>query len=680
MEIKLGTQLCVDQAYKCFIPDIRYYYLGPWNKKFAQFVFFFEKNRYQRVAYVGLDRTEFEALISPTLEILRICDDQLHRPIWMSSCHDTNFAELEDTRRGKKVKDHESRIAAKIEKLGHALIDEKMILAADKPGTALNSYAVDASVHPYRFESEFFSYILHGKDPWALMPRWHVNGTWDREQKNKKFGRKALARHYCFNFPLTKSIRDRIVSFARANKNRFRTFVDFHAELLRREFRCIAINHPTGRKYFSSQSEPFPSKNQAYRAAVEELTSEEYAVLFGKTKRRRAKKQYNDGNFTEQFSCNLEAIEWDAFVINEVMRSFISEQPTTKVVVARITCSTTTCVVGIGFSVGGERREAYRAALYSMIAPRDYLEKIYGLDEGSLQSWVSGGMSAFTTSDRGAAAWDLMIKDIEAEFPLQTIAPSQEPLSKALSESSHPRTPDASLDGIYLETVLTVAGVIKRELLRAARENESGSIGNRPSDAIVAEMHAMGLPASPDGLWEYNRRKGRNAGHSDMSHATAIRTFWEPITVILCRDGVLHCESPYGSDQFRNSGVMELLATGQRTELQAYALSCAVGYLHVEVAGKLIEVTRVHRMRLPKEDYAQTREDLELSAKDRAVLRSEQRMLSVASHVAYNQQSVDQIGEPLNGGRTRHGRKPHSRKTATGEIAAIRAHTKARSI
>lgn len=679
MLIKLGTQLCVDQAYKSLSPDLRYYYLGPWNKQYATLLFFYGSGEYQKLACIQLERNEFEVLISPSVAVLRQCEEQLRRPIWMSSCAATNFAELEERRRGKKLKDHESRICEKLEKLGPALLDEKRILAAKDPLRALSPYARSAGVHPYRFKSDFFAYVLHGKDPWALMPRWHVNGKWDREQKDKKFGRAHFARHYSFNFPVTQLMKARIIAFARSHKQRYRTFVDFHAELLRKEFKCMALRDQNGTRYLSSLNDPFPSPGQARRVIVGALTGEEFAALFGKQKRQRVKKNYNNGNFTEQFACNLEAIEWDAFVINEVMRSFITEQPTTKMVVARIICSTTTCVVGVGFSIGGERREAYRAALYSMIAPRDYLEKLYGLDEGSLSRWVCGGMSAFTTADRGAAAWDLMIQDIEAQFPLQTIAPSQEPLSKALCESSHPRTPDTSLDGIYLETVLTVAGIIKRELLRAARDNESGSIGNRPSDAIVAEMYQMGLSATPDGLWEFNCRKGRNAGDADMSHAAAIRTFWEPITVTLCRDGVLHCDSPYGSDEFRDSGAMDLLQPGQQTVLRAYALSCAIGFLHVEVAGKLIEVARIHRMRLPEEDYAQTSDDLERGMKDRAVLRSEQRMVAVASHVAYNQESVDQIGEPLNGGRTRQGRKPPSRKAATGEIAAIRAHTRGRT-
>jgi hypothetical protein len=200
MDIKLGTQLCVDQAYKFLIPDTRYYYLGPWNRQYAVLLFFYRDGEYQRVATTRIERQEFEVLIYPGVEVLRCCERQLCRPPWMESCEATNFAEKEALRRDTKSQEHELRVMAKIESMGAALNDETAILSADNPGRALHSYAIDAGVHPYRFESQFFSYVLHGKDKWALMPRWFGNGKWDREEKGKKFGRPSLARNYCFNF------------------------------------------------------------------------------------------------------------------------------------------------------------------------------------------------------------------------------------------------------------------------------------------------------------------------------------------------------------------------------------------------------------------------------------------------------------------------------------------------
>lgn len=675
MDIKLGTQLCVDQGYKSLIPDTRYYYLGPWSQP-CVLLFFFRKGGYQRVATTRIDRKEFEFLISPGVEVICLCEKQLHRPPWMESYEATNFSEREDLRRDTKSQEHDLRVREKIEMMGAALSDEAAILSSDNPVRALNSYAEAAGAHPYRFASDFFSYVLHGKDQWALMPRWFVNGRWDREEKGKKFGRPALARNYCFNFPLNRDMRRRIVSFARKNKGYFRTFVAFHAELLRREFKCIELRAASGSRIFSTQGDPFPSPNQAYRAVDDELSDEEYAALFGKQKRIRPTRLFNQGNFTEQFCCNLEAIESDGYVIDDVLRSLVSEKATTKVVVVRIICGGTSCRVGVGFSVGGERKEAYRAAFYSMLAPRHYLEKIYGLNDGCLETWVSGGMAAFSTSDRGPAAWNIIIDEFDSLFPLQTIAPSREPLSKALVEASNPRTPDTSLDNIHIESNLTVAGVIKRELLRAVADNNGRDVSGRLSDSMLAEMHQLELPATPNGLWEFNRRKGRNAGDSDMSHQEAIRMFWEPIKVKLSRDGVLHHDSPYTSPALRESGVLNRLGSDQEIELRAYALSCAIGFLHVEVNGELIEVERVRRLRLPHEDYAQTSEDLAEARDVRAILRSEQRVNAVAALVGGNQQAVEQTGEPLSGGRVREGRKPSGRKSAGNEISAIRSHTK----
>lgn len=675
MDIRLGTQLCVDQAYKCLIPDIRYYYLGPWNRTSAILAFFHEDGEYWRVANIRLDREEFEILVSPDIRILRCCETQLQRPQWMADHQSTNFNEIEEQRYKSKKVSHEDRVVAKIASLGAALIDQILILATEDPRRALAPYAKEAGVHPYRFETQYFAYILHGKDRWTLMTRWFGNGQWNREAKGKKFGRKALARNYSFNFPLTTSLRAKIIAFAMSSKDSFISFTDFHDKLLI-NLGCSRIIFNGCNLVYHEKNEPFPSRGQAYRTVFEALTDEEYASLFSRSKSVRPKRPYNLGNFTNQFACNLEAIESDGFYVKDVLKSFISERPTAKMVVVRTICSTTSCRVGVGFSIGGEKKEAYRTAFYCMVAPRDFLEKLFGLDSGSLKNWVSGGLSAFSTTDRGPAAWGILAQELEATPPLQTIAPTQEPLSKALSEASHPRHHDNALDHTYRESALTVAGVMKRELLRAARDNESSDIGPRLSDVMRAEFHALGLPTTPQGFWTYNKMKGRDAGDSTMSHHEAVRTFWSKITVKLCRDGVMHRDSPYRSQELIDSGIMENLALSQQTELNAYALACAVGYLFIEVQGQLIEVTRVHRLRLNDDDYSQTEEELSESQRNASVLRSERRNEAVAVRLAYNLEAVAQTGDAIDGGRTRHGRKPGGHKMATGETSAIRRHTK----
>ncbi len=677
IDLKLGSQLCVDQSYRHLINGETYYYLGPWSKEVVHLLFFFQLHKYRRVGITSIPRAEFEYLINPSVGILRLCEVQLKRPSWMSGLETTNFAELEDRRRANKSRDHESRVSETLQRLSHALDSQRFILGSEKPILELARFAREAKVHPYRFQVQFFSYVIFGNDKWALLPEWHRNGRWDREEKQKKFGRSPISSNYCFNFPLTSEMRAKILHFARSKKRVFRTFSDLFAEMLRVEFGCVALQNAENPRLSSKLSQPFPSYNQAYRTIRKELTEQEYATLFGKQKRLRKEKFFNAGNFTQQFACNLEAVEADAFFINEVMQSFDSGLVSAKVIVVRIICSTTSCVVGVGFSVGGESKAAYRAALYSMVAPRKYIEKLFGLNVGTLSDWVGGGLPALFTADRGPA-WSLVIEDFDRRFPLSVVAPAQEPMSKALSESSHPRTPCLDIDRAHLQTNLTAAQIIKRELIRVCADNNTSDISIRLSDSVVAAMRIENLPATPNGFWAFNQARGRNAANSSMSHEQAIRELWEPITVTLCPDGVMHLQSPYTSCDLINSGLMKSLASHQQLELKAYALPCAINFLHVEVNGILIEVKRVQRLRQQPSDYAQTEADLVMSQKNRAALRSQQRVAAVVERVGHNQISVDQVGEPLNVGSVRFGKKPIARRTNSEDQAAIRSHLRGR--
>lgn len=676
MDIKLGTQLCVLQGYKGLIPDLRYYYLGPWNRHSAGLLFFYREGGYQRVQIVNVQRSEFEALIDPDTNILRCSETQLHRPEWFGAHQHTDFSRLEDSRyRGKKT-EHEVRVSDRLAKIAGALAVRNKLLSLPDPLRALHPFAKAAGAHPYRFCADYFAYILHGYDRWALMTRWFNNGTWDREEKGKKFGRPALARNYDFVFPMTRAMRRSIVSFVRRSKRKFETFRDLHDEYIRVvcDVKIIEIN---GHKRFVTTSGvPFPSEGQAYRVVTEELTPEEYQELLGREKSIRPKRKYNLGNFTGQFICNLEAIESDGFVIHEVLRSFIDDRPTARLIVVRIICCTTSRVVGVGFSVGGEKKEAYSSAFYSMVADPSALERYYGLDEGTLEGFVVGALSGFSTTDRGPGAWLIVMDELDSRSPIRTTAPTEEPLSKAPVESSHPRHHDATEDKTFREADLTIAGAIKREFIRALRDNETSSIADRLTDAMKAEFIQLELPATPNGFWEYNRRKGNNAGDSDMGNDEGVRAFWTEITVKLCRDGVSHNGSSYGSDELIATGVLDRLGTAQEIELTAYALPCAIGYLKVDVDGELVEVERNRRVRADIQEYALTAAELEQSQRNSALLRSEQRMAAAVARVASDMQSVAQTGQAINGGRTRRGKKPSARKRSGEDKSAIAGHTR----
>ena len=666
--MNIGIQLCAPIGFGAFRKGTRYYFVGDAAEHQIHLAWFNREPTEWRVYLITLKRVTFEEFLRSCPPKLKPLDIQLALPEWLTDDEGINFDALESERPGDPVRTIRKQAEARLFKLGDALEHEDEIISSADPISVLNQYAYSAgsAVHPYRLALWFFAFILHGRDLWALKKSRMGTGRWDRLDKkheNKKFGNNSADDGTCFNSPATPAS-DAIMKSYLKRCGLGVTMASIHLDALTEDFGCITIpdkcgnltfSHPTGGPIFSYGQFRYHVVKRIGKAAVQ-------ATLYGATRVRR-KSRVNKGNLTAQYSRLLEGFEVDAYYCSERPKAMFSDAPADRLAVARGTCGKSSYAAGVEFAIGAENGEAYRAMIFFSVAPRWYLEEIYGLPKGHLKDWYPLGMPPNFRSDRGPAGYRKLVDELQVRFPIKSVVPSYEPQSKALVESGHPR--DVQPDGApsFVLSDLNTPQLIKKEIYRALADNLSSDISARLTDQEIEDFEREGRHATPHHYAGYLLDRVATAGRQ-MSLEQAVRAFWTPIELTIDGDGVRYRHRHFISDSFTASGIQEKLGPLASMEVKGYCLSAVFLSLWVEINGKLIEVKPAPRSRQDSEDLLGSKAQIDAAAEKLKVLRSKTRTTAKAAQADARTKFTEATGKKWVSGR-RVGGTP---KRATGTV------------
>ena len=680
----VGIQFEAPEGFGSFQKGVRYYFAGnrtnfvDGEEVRTVLVVWFAKssNKWQswRPYVMTPTRDEFEAALTSNPRKLQICVKQFNLPPWMEEVDDVNFDEIEECRaaiaRRKKTphgaqerQDMPStcrrQVEARLFKIATALDRSAEILKAPNPLKAVSATAYESknAVHAHRIQLWFFAYVLHTENQWALKQPTHRNGLWNRrseEHRDKKFGREALEGS-CFGWS-SASMRVDIVKHYLDYCGLGKTMRWIHRTVLRERYGCVTVPDADGNDtWMNPENKPFPSYGQFRSVVVDELSLEFVQVQVYGAARMKSKAVANDGCQTEQYANALEEVQVDAYYVSERPRSIHSSDPSEPLCVAEAVCVTTGAVVGVGFSLGSEKCEAYRSMLFCMAAPKDYIARLYGVPPEKL-NWIMQGICAAFTSDRGPAGHRKLAERLEQQFPVKTIKPSYDGQAKAPVESTHPR--DTKLEGApsYVVSELNVIQMVKRELMRAASRNHTKDISRRLSDQAIADFARERRVATPHHYWDYLTRRLRTSARP-MTLEQAVRSFWTPASLPVDRDGVKLGHRHYTSTAFKATGFMKQVGRTPDLEISAFTLSLVVRTIWVEVQGQLHELEATQRIRVGDEDRLVTLSELEATADLLATLRSQTRTAIGAATNRVEADFEDITGIPWSAGQ-RHGGAP----------------------
>ncbi len=671
----IGMQFEAPDGYGSFQKGIRYYFAGDRSDGTVLMVWFERYRGVWRAHLLMPTRPDFEAAIlgkSPKLKRLAV---QFGLPPWLQGNEGLNFDELEDRRYADKKQTYREQAESRLYKITPALECAREILDAKAPLREIaktgSQFENPEATHPHRLQVWFFAYLLHGQDLWALKkPTLGYAGTWSRRgeiHQSSKFGRPSLDGS-CFGWS-SALVRGQILKSYLKRCAVGKTMTEIHGQALLKDFGCKVLYAGGTSTYFHPENKPFPSYGQFRSVVVDEYgLAQVQTTLFG-APRIRLKAVVDEGNTTQQYANILEGLEVDAFY-TERPTSFFSNDAAEPLSVARGVCVCTGAVVGVGFSYGSETGEAYRSMLFCMVAPKDYMRWLYGLPEEGLD-WIVQGLPANFISDRGPAGHRKLAENLQANFPIKTIVRSYAGQSKPNVESSHPR--DVKLEGApsYEQSDLNVMEMVKREVLRAIRDNHSSDISSRLTDQAIHDFRKEGRVATPHHLWQYLDARGRTSARRLSLH-DAVRAFWSPIDVTVDRSGVRHRHRYYNSPAFRETGLHERLVAQNAIVLTGYILSLVVRCLWVEVDGRLIQVDAISRTRIDEDDLNIPDADLERTKRELAIVKSRTRISTGAAAAGAESEFTQATGKTWSAGRRKAGSPKRVSGTAAHESRVIK--------
>lgn len=547
---------------------------------------------------IGIRRAMFEqALVSGWIRKATV---QTTLPPWLAPLEGRNLASPgtlpAQVKRVQPKRSHQDRIDTILHHLQPLLPRLDEILGAESPDKAINAHA--RACNPPQNESRmrvwFFTYVAFGFTRSALHYPVHKLGRWDRLSKEtQKLGRSSLRKGAQQGFRSDPGMIGKILQGYRRFAGLGVRMSSIYRDTMLKIFRCNSFTGENGYMYYvHPDGVPFPTCNQFTYRVIEHFGAEDvWKRMYGEA-RYRNRLAPSMGTFTEAVGNLMERVEADAYWVEEVARGYIDQTYLPGLCVVRLRCVTSGLIVGIGFSLGGELGEAYRAALFCAAIDKVLYCRLLGV-EIRPEEWPSIGLPPCFITDRGPGGTSKgRARDLAFQPPVIELAPSWMGQSKAIVESSHPRSIRVEGQPTFKPTSMTVTQLVVREVMRAVGDNKSKDVSSRLNNQAVIDR----VQTTPIALWNYLDDRGRNDAIS-VPFDTAVRQFLPQVSLQLRADGVYLEEQRYDADDLRSSGLLDKVATSQTVEVLGFVYPMAVRQVWVDGSDALIEVSAILNIR-----------------------------------------------------------------------------------
>ena len=685
----IGTQIAAPEGWKEMFKGVTYHFLKSDAKRGRVLLVLFQtiktwrepsksknttkKNHYSATLLV-MSRHDFEEGLSS--ENIVQLEKQNKLPPWLQQLEGKDLVKRDNSRANPKFL-HSARVEDRFLQIAPTVRDFESVLAADDPEKEINRRA--KLCVPVQNESRYrlwvLTYLCFGRDMWMLLPPFHVIGHWDRcKYPERKFGAPSLAFGRNYGNGSSKELTKTCVESYRKRAKLGNYMTSIYHDTMTEDFHCKVLTAPSGMKYYvQPEGKPFPTFGQfTYRVKQAIGIDQIQKTLYGAV-RHRSKIAASKGAFSEEVSNLMEIVEADGYYTEERPQGYIegSSLPPLCVVTSRDLLSGKK--LGIGFSFGSERSEAYRMMLFCMAVPKDYFCGLWGIPFVPGE-WSNEGLPPHFSIDRGPGARKDLIEEFEKRFPIKGLAPSWMGQSKATVESSHPK--DMHIDGqpTYIQSELTPVKLAKREIMRLILFNNTANMEGR----IDPDSDLIYVVPSPNGYWEYYDKIFRNDA-SPISIADAVRMFLTPVEFSLKDNGVWLDQRWFDSDELRTTGILERVARSGKdgSKINGYMMDLNLRQVWVEVDGKIIQVNAKLRIRGDEETLDMSFEELKQWGEERRKVQSEFRTHQQAATSDIHDRFKENTGKSWDNGKRRSG-KPTRDATQRQEEAEVKQGTSKR--
>lgn len=431
---------------------------------------------------LGMEREDFEQGVMRGKIIAT--ENQSTMPPWLAELEGLNLHDL-DSFRGKPALSHNDRIDAKLAAILPLVKRIDSVLDADAPDRVINAHArtCNPKQNETRMRLWFYVFILFGRNKFALHYPIHSIGRWCREttEPKSKWGAPNKIKGKQHGHNTSKAMQDMILRGYRREAGLGVRMSTIYAKCMLKDFGCrwreVRRGTFSHQELWHPQGKPFPRNGAFTYYVVKEFGPDKIQMTLYGYVRARSKLLPPVGSFTEQVWNLMQKVEADAFAVGELARGLIegSHMPPLYVVRRRDTASG--LITGIGFSQGGEKASAYRMALFCEAIGKSRYFSLMGL-ELSTERWPNMGVSPTQVQDRGAGSTSDAFSRIEHYRPVVCESPpSHAGQSKAIIESSNPKTLSNDEAPGFVASNLRTFELIRRELFSVLRDNDSFYVG-----------------------------------------------------------------------------------------------------------------------------------------------------------------------------------------------------------
>lgn len=618
---------------------------------------FFEKENSIDARIVVVAKDMFEDAVDRSE--IHIDEEQTCLPPWHENQNGRDVSTL-DQGKIRRIKSNRDFIDQRLGYLASALRDLKQILGSSNPEKTINQYARACSPrqNEKRFRTWLLTYLCCGRNGWSLCPTFHRAGHWSRLTRKTKYGRPSKSKGCRSGFAMSEDMvnqsleaYDRLACFGKK-------MTTIYAETLVKHFGCSTrLVGKRKREVYHPGGQPFPSFDQFRYRIIKKFGIEVVRKhLYGDARSRRTK-GIDEGSFTEKVANLMERVEADGYFCEERPRGYFDGSTLDALNCVVLRDSLSGMKLGIGFSQGAERKSAYQMALFCAAVPKPFFCSLFGL-KIKPEDWPSEGLPPHLIFDRGPGSALDLIPDFERKFPIRELAPSYSGQSKAIVESSHPRSTKKEGQPTFVESDKTPIELANQEIKRLILYNKIANMESR----LHPHPRMVNVEPSPIGLWEYFDQRGRNDSQS-MSVETAVRMFLTPVEAALRRDGVwLSNAQRYDSADLKQTPEFrKLIQTAPcDVKIKAWVMSFCVRHIWVELDGKLMLLTAKKTYRDDDGVHDLSLEDLAVWKEFRSLAQSEFRETAHAERVATQESFKQETGKSFDSGRRKTGRPKSS--------------------
>lgn len=577
-----------------------------------------------------------------------------------------DLTEMEADRASAK-KSYIERIEARYKTIDGLVKIERELLASRNIRDRIRSHAstLTPKQHPDRVSLWYLAYQCFGKDIRALAHAFGNIGNWNRSELcgERKLGRPNLSqgKHSGHSaVPLT----EKIVASYHKHAQTSRTLTEIYRLAMRQDFGCKVATTDDGEKILTQPNgDPFPTLNQ-YRYHIYKVISIKSVARtkLGNARSRRSVEP-NEGKFSERTSSILEVCEMDCAFAKERPRQLLSSDPGLPFIVCRIVDVATSCICGIGFSYGGEKKSAYQAALFFCVAPKELMGRLLGLNLTEDQ-FPCSGISDNLVSDRGPGMSSKLEATGEEGPAIREITPSWSGQSKATVESSHPRSSETEGAPNYVLSDLNVFELARSKVMEAWVHNESSNAGRK----MTPEMIHSAVPANPNGIARYLKQRGRDNSRP-MALDKAIRNYLTKVTFQAKRDGLYLRQIEYDSPSYRETELFKNSKYRQVVSVDGYIFPLSIRFCWIVHKGRLIEVGAKLPIRDDDQQLNMSLYELAENAKALRALQRDQAQHGHAVAIEAEAEFKEVTGKEMNDGRHIAGSAPPRASTRKNEAS-----------